>query len=727
MHLDERRAREVVLVQAIESTDTEGRFVGAAERDPLEQQALEAVRDPARPLRPESSRYLTERARRFLDIVAKRDSRVARLAQADPWQSGLAWAVPLVAFVLGLMLDRLGDPHKLDLLSPPLMLFIAWNFAMYLVLVAALFLRGRARERNPVTRFNRFIAALPARMGERVNARVRGSVIAQFRLLWWRVAGAVESARVQQVLHASAAAWAAGIAISIVAGGIVREYRIGWESLWLSAPQVHAILSALFAPVVALLPFDGFTLAEIERVHSAAGVHIGVGEAQKWVKLYVGLLVLAVVLPRALLALAAMLRKQVLARRLRIDLADPYYAATLGRVSPARVVVQVVRAGEQASAILSRVLREAGADRALHTVREDQLLFVERAQEPADQVWLAVDDPAQFEAAVDALPPSDAKLIVLHQGVFHAASHRARRVAETVSLADAAACWPLEAPLLDALGKHVHDYKRAGVERLVQLWRQNQRDRWDESVRALAAPLAFAARRSEAVGGERTWWKEVLDTEARDARRGAEEAAMARVLESVDAELAASARELLRLHSLDDAADMPSRLAPAALVPMNTGKAGLAGAAAGIGAGALAGAKIDLLSAGMTMGAGAALGALIGGTGAFGAARWLNAGGPKGTPLVRLADEQLDALAELQLLRYLFVIHAGRGAAAPTAWAAAASQAIALQKGELAQLWKRARDDGHHDIGKALTQVLKTAGGSALSHLYPHRGSILYA
>ncbi len=110
------------------------------------------------------------------------------------------------------------------------------------------------------------------------------------------------------------------------------DYRAGWESTFLSAEQVHAILSVLFAPALTFFPLQGFSIAEIEalrfsHVQSAAG-------GARWVHLYGATLFLLVVLPR--LAMAGFSHWKV--RRLRnnfpLDLEQPYFRK-LGDISGA--------------------------------------------------------------------------------------------------------------------------------------------------------------------------------------------------------------------------------------------------------------------------------------------------------------------------------------------------------------------------------------------------------
>ena len=108
--------------------------------------------------------------------------------------------------------------------------------------------------------------------------------------------------------------------MSIAVGGLVRQYQVGWESTWLDAPQVHALLRALFAPVTALFQLEPVTLAELERMHFRSGHRPGAEDARRWVLLYLALLAIVVMLPRAVLSLHAAWRKRRLRRAVALDL-----------------------------------------------------------------------------------------------------------------------------------------------------------------------------------------------------------------------------------------------------------------------------------------------------------------------------------------------------------------------------------------------------------------------
>ena len=66
-------------------------------------------------------------------------------------------------------------------------------------------------------------------------------IVADFHTRWFAHAADLLQQRAARVLHLCAAAWGAGIALSLLLRGLVVRYQFGWESTFLDAAQVHAI------------------------------------------------------------------------------------------------------------------------------------------------------------------------------------------------------------------------------------------------------------------------------------------------------------------------------------------------------------------------------------------------------------------------------------------------------------------------------------------------------
>ena len=405
------------------------------------------------------------------------------------------------------------------------------------------------------------------------------------------------------------------------------RYQFGWESTFLDAAQVHAIVSVLFWPLTTLFGLAPFTLPEIAATQNFAGEGgAGVGGA-RWVWMYVGLLLLAVVLPR--LALAAWARWREAQWQGRIDLAsaafDPLRASL-----PGDLVIGLH--GPQAQVFHD--LQTAQGDRLQFAHAEDAV----GAAQPVDAVlaWAGTAPPPAWQAA---------PLVALRWQDFGAS-------------------WVLEPVLFDRLDAALPAHRPA-VARLRTAWVDRSAQHFGPSLQALARHLRACARLGP----------------------GDAPAQYAQQLQELDAALRA-------LHGQPPAAPI---LLPAQLpAPRRADGTALAvgtsaGAAAGAAAGAKAGALIDVGTGGLALGAGTALGALLGGTTA-----WVLRG------LQKKDEGRQDLLrhaAEAACTHYLVIAHQQRvpPAEAPQLaerWRAEVTGTVAAHADALAAaLKKEAGDD----------------------------------
>ncbi len=717
--LPEAGARRLLLARAVDEADPQGKLISQVERDQAEQRALDETRPAGAPLDP--GRYLQARARHLLAAASLRDARVAGLQEPAAWRRAVAWALPLAALLAGAALDRIDNPHQVNLLSPPLLAFLLWNLLVYLGLGIAWLLPRRTRASAGGWRW---LDGAPW-------GKAAAGVPARFHQLWWQAAGALESQRWKQVLHTSALAWALGVALSIVVGGLVREYRVGWESTWLDAGQVHAFLRVLFSPLTALLPVQPFSLAEVAQLHLRSGAPPDAAQARRWVGLYLGLLLLLVALPRLLLALHAAWRRWRLGRAVKIDLADRYFVEVLGRVSPARVVLAVLPAEPATRAGLLQAFRQVAQQPpgrsewgVILTPRGDALLLLDCATArpagapPSRPSALARWLP-RLQALAPQAPPVDpghgADLLLMPGA--GAAPEPLPSAAPVVAL-EPVPCWMADAALLEAIARRLPSYKAPGMARIAQAWKERHLGLLAQSARLVAAGLVEAARESEEVQSGPLNLRRLVDPAERDAGGQARRAAIETVLQRLEQGRARTRERLQALYAVQPAAGEAQHAAlrePQGFrvnEAVDSPQAGMAGAASG----AALGATVDLMVGGITLGAAAALGALVGGGAAYVAAAWKNRTAPSGASTLQLSDDMLQGLAELSLLDYLAVIHQGRGAElAAAGWPGEVTQAVGQARPRLQALWAQARASS--DAGAAVPALAAEWQGLALTVL----------
>lgn len=310
--MNEHTARNVVLVRAIETADQNKEILSDDDRMYASRSARELAQWRAADRKTEATGddFLQQRAEQILKRLAERHAAFAGFLKQRSALQPLTWALPLIGLLLGAGLDRITDPHRVDLLSAPLLLIIGWNLLVYIGLAISFFIPARPRVSHRLK-------------APRKLPSVLSTAVMDFVREWSQLGAKLNAARLGRSVHLAAAAFAAGALASLYARGLLSQYAAGWESTFLDAAQVHGLLSTLFAPATALFHLQGFTLAEIEALRfpqttAAAG-------GARWVHLYAATIVLLVIVPRLLLAALSQWRATRLAHRFPLDLEQPYF------------------------------------------------------------------------------------------------------------------------------------------------------------------------------------------------------------------------------------------------------------------------------------------------------------------------------------------------------------------------------------------------------------------
>ncbi len=635
MRVTEPQLRAVLLAQAIEQVDAGRTLVSQADWDDATRSAVAAAHQRGVLQRVGAGDVVLDRAHTIADRASGRDATVAALREPAVQWRWLARGLPLVALLMGLAVDRIANAHRVDLLSPPLLIVLAWNLCVYLLMA---WQAWRPSGPGAWLQGLRFFSR-PGR-GRGLAARIA----ADFHARWVAHASDVLAQRAARVLHLCAAAWGAGIALSLLLRGLVVRYQFGWESTFLDATQVHAIVSVLFWPLTVLFGATPFTLQEIAATQNFAGEGAA---GNRWVWMYVGLLGLAVVLPR--LALAIWARWSEARWQGHIDLADAAFDA-LRAALPGDLVIGLH--GPQAGVL-------QGAQ--VQTPQGDHLQFGD-AHQPVDAVlaW-----------ATDAVPPAwqAAPRLALRWEAFGAS-------------------WVLEPVMFDRLATALPAQAHA-LARLRAAWVEQSEQRFRQSLLALAQHLRACAHLAP---GDAT----------------AQQARYAEQVHALDAALRAlhgqpPARTQQNPTPQHDATPLPApRRVDTTALAVGTS----AGAAAGAVAGAKAGALIDVGTGGLTLGAGTALGALLGGTTAWVLRSFQKKDGGDTNPhLLRHA-------AEAACTHYLVIAHHQRvppGDAAELAarWRAEVNGTVAAHGDALAAALKP-NGPGDDDAVQALLHTMLT-------------------
>lgn len=321
--MNEQIARDVVLVRAIELADQKKEVLSEDDRMYASRSARELAQwqasDKHADVTPDD--FLQQRSEQILKRLAERTPAFAGFAKRSTGLRALAWLLPVLALALGAALDRITDPHRVDLLSAPLLLIIAWNLLVYLGLLISLFIPARVNG-GPKSGLLRRLSVGKLAVPRKVPP-VLATGLLGFMGEWSQLSAKLTAARLSRTIHLSAAMFALGAVLSLYGRGLLSQYAAGWESTFLDATQVHSLLSLLFAPAIAVFQLQGFTLAEIEALRFPQTTAPEGGA--RWVHLYAATIFLLVVLPRLVLALVANWRAARLTRRFPLDLDQPYF------------------------------------------------------------------------------------------------------------------------------------------------------------------------------------------------------------------------------------------------------------------------------------------------------------------------------------------------------------------------------------------------------------------
>ena len=294
-----------------------------------------------------------------------------------------------------------------------------------------------------------------------------------------------------------------------------------------------------------------------------------------------------------------------------------------------------------------------------------------------------------------------------------------------------ARCWVQEHTLLEHIGAALPAGERETFMRPGAAWRDRNEAVFRRSVDLLATEQAAVAYDGEVVAtptlGEtaRTWLAGIVRGDGAGASAGVE-AAMRALATRADAHIRQATDGLIALHGLSGsaAAQIRARVAADFVVAAaaDAGKAGVIGAAV---SGALGGLIADLHPGGLTFGAGALVGGLLGAAGARSIAQGYNLMRGSDTSTVRWNHDVLSRLVAAAGLRYLAVAHFGRGrgdfveSEYPAHWRTGVEAALATEAETLTDIWAAAdRGETAAALAQRLHAVIERVLRAVLADFY---------
>jgi hypothetical protein len=381
------------------------------------------------------------------------------------------------------------------------------------------------------------------------------------------------------------------------------------------------------------------------------------------------------------------------------------------------------------------------SQQALRNARDEAdvvLYLVNAAEAPGDAAYVALEMEilAWIGKPVILLlnqtgPPRSPELERADEDAWrrHLAAHDV--VKATMGLDAFARCWVQEGELLRAVGRLLPLEKQGAFARLAQLWRDNNLTRFHNAMEILARQLARAAGDREdlplrALGEKAANLVRALATRS-DPEQADRDAAMTALAQRLDADIHATTDALIQLHGLEGhaAGEIRRRLAQdfSATRPVD---AGLAAVVGGIVTGALGGLAADLAVGGFSFGSGVVGGSVLGALGAGSIARGYNLVKGQNRASLRWSAEFFEALLRSAVLRYLAVIHFGRGRGGfaesehPAFWQEAVGQCAEQHREEARALWERAAVQAHaSEVQVEIEALLSECVATLLERFYP--------
>ncbi len=333
--MNERSAMEVTAVRALEEADRARTTWTDDDRAWASRAAAQVVGEHAAP-----EDFIARRAALALERLSTRSRALPSMVRAWRWRPWVGVAIVALAFVAGVVVDRIDGTQRINVLAPPVLLLVLWNLAVYAVLGAGYVLHYG--DASPMGPFRRAVVRLaanrrPARAPRDGDTDPMPQAMAAWAGAWIDLSSPLYAKRAARVLHLAAAALALGVIVGLYWRGIAVEYRATWESTFLDAPFVRQLLAIFYAPGVWL------TAHAIPDVAAIAAIRApGSANAAPWLHWMAATLALVVIVPRLVLALLAGLLERHRAARLPVALGESYFLRLLRGLHDGPVPVRVV-------------------------------------------------------------------------------------------------------------------------------------------------------------------------------------------------------------------------------------------------------------------------------------------------------------------------------------------------------------------------------------------------
>lgn len=358
----QRALQTVLLVHAIEQTDSVGDALSLEDRAQASRQAADGRALPEAAsgegeISGDSERFLARRADALLASLRVRSPGVDRVLAAAAGPTGFDRAILLLAFVLGVAIAFADGAGRIDIFAYPLIGLVLWNLIVYIVLIVRAFrsplqeghAAGTAAARNAAAAgrdgfFRQWLISLYAnRVRTRIDALITHSIgfnaplapgLRRFAGDWWEFGRPLFRDRARRLLHLSAIVAAVGLIAGYDLRGWILRQAAGWGTRLFGPASAHTALATLYGAASAV---SGVPLPSAHDIQALAWTSptAGGGPAGQWLYLIDWTALLYIVVPRLIAILVTTLSLWRHAATLRTPPSFPgYLAAALRPLSP---------------------------------------------------------------------------------------------------------------------------------------------------------------------------------------------------------------------------------------------------------------------------------------------------------------------------------------------------------------------------------------------------------
>lgn len=323
---------KILLVQAFEESDHQGKFLPLSTRHHATQQARAHGHSLEKDSTDTSVDFLKKRTEIIWAFVKQSYPNLTQV-WSRPQPHIPVSLVALPAFVAGLLVNGLGTSQRVNLLNFPLLLILGWNVGIYLITSIMTVLKSSTTStwmNLPLHWLAKWARQWETPAWPSIKSLDSAAAVwirkgtQRFTNVYWKETRHLWRQRLRLTLHLGAACMALGIVLGLYIRGLALDYQATWESTFLAADQVHTFLHILLGPAAWLLQHPFPAVSDI--VSLQAPQH---GPAGPWIHLWAMTALAVIVIPRSLMAWIGQRSLKRAREAFALPLHDPYFVHLL--------------------------------------------------------------------------------------------------------------------------------------------------------------------------------------------------------------------------------------------------------------------------------------------------------------------------------------------------------------------------------------------------------------